>query len=614
MRCHLLLQSIMQNRSPEFEEFIENATISIYSVLDNLMKEMEFIVRNDWIELVYESQWFKTDKEAQQWVASILAKILGESERNATQKDLEYLLKMKAMDEDIRKKRKEREDSEKRGEETPDKETSVMRLEMSEVVPIAGLLMARLHLYDCELRTVLEIWGRKGGPSPDKTQEESAQTVEMTSSREENLCRVDVGAVGGGNSEYSFFDRDSSKSDSSDSANLRSFIDFMFFEDNYSEQLEKHPSSFFRDLVMSSTDSRDISQSYIDIIYKSSLKASESSPSQLLKSSMIASKYLSPSSSNLSLDFSSQTSALVKKQEDIWQQNEGDQFFISPIFSSTSFPPVTESSRQALYFSPLAEKFSEDHSDAIPSQTLSADPFLSITFPSSPSSPSSSSPPSSPVSPKPIHSPTTLSLARELSIPLPAHSQSAIADCKREKLFTKTKSCHSRDSTFTANFTPLDLDRNSNIDADRSDLFDHSASQSSESLSLHLAQFRVASTIDVPQKEEYLPDLSHGNDAEKREKILRNPEEARKGNVSFSQLLKTKMIETKQLLTFSSLSFPSPSGPSNSSMPSSTSIASDIFTLPSSISLAYFHASSDSSSSSTLSTSPSSSSSSTSSS
>jgi hypothetical protein len=67
------------------------------------------------------------------------------------EKDLMYLRRMKEMDEQIAAKWKAG-------------ELGAEKLQMTDVVPVSGLVQARFSILECELRTVLEMWGPKKKP------------------------------------------------------------------------------------------------------------------------------------------------------------------------------------------------------------------------------------------------------------------------------------------------------------------------------------------------------------------------------------------------------------------------------------------------------------------
>jgi hypothetical protein len=73
---------------------------------------------------------------------------------------MDYLLKMKSMDEEILKRKK--------GNNT------AAKLEMTDVVPIGGLVMAQLHVAECELQTAIELWSPKPTNAPPKKPPRSA--------------------------------------------------------------------------------------------------------------------------------------------------------------------------------------------------------------------------------------------------------------------------------------------------------------------------------------------------------------------------------------------------------------------------------------------------------
>ena len=73
-------------------------------------------------------------------------------EREFFEQDLNYLHEMKKMDNSIR-------------ERWAAGEKEAERLQMTSVVPMAGLVQARFSILECELRTALEMWSPKKSPS-----------------------------------------------------------------------------------------------------------------------------------------------------------------------------------------------------------------------------------------------------------------------------------------------------------------------------------------------------------------------------------------------------------------------------------------------------------------
>ena len=112
------------------EGLVKEVVGEVYEVVDGLMEEMEFLLEEGW------------DWEGIEGVGETKGKIGGEN----LKRDHEYLVKMKEMDQEI-ERRKTEGGMEKRG------------LEISEVVPVAGLVMGRLHVYNCEVNTVIGHWG-----------------------------------------------------------------------------------------------------------------------------------------------------------------------------------------------------------------------------------------------------------------------------------------------------------------------------------------------------------------------------------------------------------------------------------------------------------------------
>ena len=73
-------------------------------------------------------------------------------------RDHEYLVTMKEMDENIKKKRIAEKDEEETKEGEGGEGGTKKGLEMTHVVPVAGLVMARFHIYECECLTALDLW------------------------------------------------------------------------------------------------------------------------------------------------------------------------------------------------------------------------------------------------------------------------------------------------------------------------------------------------------------------------------------------------------------------------------------------------------------------------
>ena len=106
----------------------------VYEKVDGLREEMEFLLEKKWVGLPLDVGWEggETDVELEEGGEII-------------KRDHEYLVKMKEMDEKIRKEKKEGKMEKK-------------ELELSDVVPVAGLVMARFHVKNCELSTAIDHW------------------------------------------------------------------------------------------------------------------------------------------------------------------------------------------------------------------------------------------------------------------------------------------------------------------------------------------------------------------------------------------------------------------------------------------------------------------------
>ena len=121
-----LLERVIK-REGNLDEFVQQTTKEVYEMLDVLISEMEYVLGGEWTKLELDLNYSDSDLQN-------------------LDSDFQYLLKVKQMDEDIQKRRKEK------GEQIPTKFT------MSEVVPVAGLVMARFHIYECECNTAIELW------------------------------------------------------------------------------------------------------------------------------------------------------------------------------------------------------------------------------------------------------------------------------------------------------------------------------------------------------------------------------------------------------------------------------------------------------------------------
>jgi hypothetical protein len=129
-----LIQNLMvvtPNKLSDLDELIVRVTTEVYTVLDEFIVDTEYVLN--------------TKKAGGNY---------GEYQKNkeSLEKDMDYLLRMKSMDEEIQKRRQSGEIE------------SSGKMEMTDVVPIGGLVMARLHVLECELRTAIEIWEQKAMP------------------------------------------------------------------------------------------------------------------------------------------------------------------------------------------------------------------------------------------------------------------------------------------------------------------------------------------------------------------------------------------------------------------------------------------------------------------
>jgi hypothetical protein len=110
------------------DELIVRVTTEVYTVLDEFIVDTEYVLNTK-----------KADGNYGEY----------QKHKESLEKDMDYLLRMKSMDEEIQKRRQSGEVE------------SSGKLEMTDVVPIGGLVMARLHVLECELRTAIEIGNHK---------------------------------------------------------------------------------------------------------------------------------------------------------------------------------------------------------------------------------------------------------------------------------------------------------------------------------------------------------------------------------------------------------------------------------------------------------------------
>ena len=147
------------------EKLVREVVKEVYEKVDSLREEMEFMLEKKWVGLPWEGgEWGGEDVEMEGRGEEIM------------KRDHEYLVKMKEMDKEIELAKKEG---------TREKK----KLEMSEVVPMAGLVMARFHVYNCELSTSIEHWKMM-----EEIEREKRRMMRMKS---EKMAKVWVGCSPG---------------------------------------------------------------------------------------------------------------------------------------------------------------------------------------------------------------------------------------------------------------------------------------------------------------------------------------------------------------------------------------------------------------------------------
>lgn len=128
-----ILDNLIKEEPAELQHFMEQTVRKVYSVLDPLLTDIHILLSSQHSDITAEH-------------------------RKILQSDADYLSEMKTMDEAnlVEMKKGKRE---------------IRKLEMSAVVPVCGLIMARYHILSCELKTSLDIWGSHLNlptPSPGK--------------------------------------------------------------------------------------------------------------------------------------------------------------------------------------------------------------------------------------------------------------------------------------------------------------------------------------------------------------------------------------------------------------------------------------------------------------
>ena len=120
------------------EKLVGEVVGEVYEVVEGLMEEMEFMLEGGWAGLPLGVGW----EGGWGGFGDIELEEGGERMR----RDYEYLVEMKEMDAEIEEGKREGKVEKKKG------------LELSAVVPVAGLVMARFHVYFCEINTAIDHW------------------------------------------------------------------------------------------------------------------------------------------------------------------------------------------------------------------------------------------------------------------------------------------------------------------------------------------------------------------------------------------------------------------------------------------------------------------------
>jgi hypothetical protein len=173
---------------------ISQVTSEIYREVDLLIAELEFVLKlqvDDVINPICD------------------VSLPSDHQRMSLQNDLDYLKTMKVMDEEIRQRELD----------------SKIKVEMSQVVPIGGLIMARFHILECELRTTLFQWNPSRLGSRPSARRKSVLLTDYSHeddfvSQEVLSAKVEAEAKTGAVADYTFDSTKASRSSSKRSSEI----------------------------------------------------------------------------------------------------------------------------------------------------------------------------------------------------------------------------------------------------------------------------------------------------------------------------------------------------------------------------------------------------------
>ena len=152
-QCQIIGEILDGECDDEFYSFVEMTSQSVYAKkVDGLMRDMEFVLNGKWREFVV-SNGNETNNGNNRNIGNgwddddvMMMTLMSQQEEDKMRADYEYLKQMKRMDEEIFEERKKGKKMDKK------------KVVMSSVVPVAGLVVARFHIMQCELTTVLDLW------------------------------------------------------------------------------------------------------------------------------------------------------------------------------------------------------------------------------------------------------------------------------------------------------------------------------------------------------------------------------------------------------------------------------------------------------------------------
>jgi hypothetical protein len=123
-----ILASLFSSHSDDFLSFLDGCMSSVYVVLDELITDMLFAINYQPDDVMMEGDV-----------------TVSRAQRDQMLKDVAYLMKMKELDVGMQERRRVG-------------SFDLDSMDMCDVVPVCGLLLARFHVTLCEMKSAVELW------------------------------------------------------------------------------------------------------------------------------------------------------------------------------------------------------------------------------------------------------------------------------------------------------------------------------------------------------------------------------------------------------------------------------------------------------------------------